>query len=134
MQTRKEIEELNTRALQNARKMSASEGMSFLIKAGIYTPKGELAQEYGGPKPNQTVERITLRRSKTARSEQRWKTAKQMAARYQLSVRMIAYLTADGVLPCYKVGHALRFDPAECDLAMKVFRRGSHFDARDDLA
>lgn len=127
--TRKEIEDLNARALESARKMIAQEGTAFLVKAGIYSPEGELTPEYGGPKPRQTLRRTnpTLERMK-AKPEQRWKTTKQLAARYQLSVRMIAYLTTDGVLPCYKVGHTLRFDPVECDEAMKAFRRASRFD------
>jgi len=59
---------------------------------------------------------------------QSWKTAKQMANRYHLSIRAIAYLVEGRVLPVYKIGRAVRFDPAECDLAMRVFRRNSKFD------
>ncbi|HZR19083.1 MAG TPA: hypothetical protein VFE51_17480 [Verrucomicrobiae bacterium] len=51
-----------------------------------------------------------------------------MAERYQLSIRAIAYLVEDRVLPVYKIGRAVRFDPVECDLAMRAFRRNSKFD------
>lgn len=54
-----------------------------------------------------------------------------MAERYQLSIRAIAYLVEDRVLPVYKIGRAVRFDPVECDLAMRVFRRNSKFDGLD---
>jgi hypothetical protein len=57
-----------------------------------------------------------------------WLTVEQLSERYQLSVRMVFYLVADAILPAFKVGHALRFDPAECDLAMRAFRRASKFD------
>lgn len=42
-------------------------------------------------------------------------------------------MAKDGTLPYYKIGHAVRFNPAECDAAMKAFRRASHFDAVDEL-
>ena len=61
-----------------------------------------------------------------------WKTTAQIARRYQLSMRTIAYLVQDCVLPVYKVGRAVRFNPLECDQAMKAFRRNSKFDD-DDL-
>jgi hypothetical protein len=67
------------------------------------------------------------RQNRTA-SDQQWITIEEIAARYQLSIRKIFYLVAEGVLPAFKVGHALRFDPAECDLAMRAFRRASQFD------
>jgi hypothetical protein len=51
LQTRKEIEELHALAVESARRMTAKEGMAFLVKAGIYTRDGELTPEYGGPKP-----------------------------------------------------------------------------------
>jgi hypothetical protein len=54
-----------------------------------------------------------------------------MADRYQLSIRTIAYLTEDRILPCYKIGRSVRFDPAECDRALKAFRRASRFDDVD---
>jgi len=60
--------------------------------------------------------------------ERRWMTIEQIAARYQLSTRTIANMMADGRLPYYKVGRAIRFDPEECDCAMRVFRRSSKFD------
>jgi hypothetical protein len=41
---------------------------------------------------------------------------------------MIAYLVQDGILPVYKIGHATRFDPTECDIAMSVFRKASLYD------
>ena len=66
-----------------------------------------------------------------AKSEQTWKTIQQMAARYQLSVRAIAYMTEDGRLPYYKIGHSVRFDPAECDKAMRAFRRASKYEDDD---
>lgn len=60
--------------------------------------------------------------------ERRWLTIEQIAARYQLSVRTIANMMDDGRLPFYKVGRAIRFDPVECDRAMRAFRRASKFD------
>ena len=51
-----------------------------------------------------------------------------MAGRYHLSIRMIAYLVEDRILPVYKIGHAVRFNTVECDLAMRAFRRTSKFD------
>ena len=67
-------------------------------------------------------------RADDSMSKPTWKTTVEMARRYQLSIRTIAYLVADGVLPVYKVGRAVRFDPLECDHAMKAFRRASQFD------
>lgn len=75
------------------------------------------------------MRRHNLRQNQSAKD---WKTIKQMAERYQLSVRMIAYLAADRTLPSYKIGHALRFDPVECDQAMRAFRRNSRFDSPDE--
>jgi excisionase family DNA binding protein len=66
-----------------------------------------------------------------ANPEESWRTIQQMAARYQLSIRMIAYMAEDGRLPYYKVGHSVRFDPAECDKAMRAFRRASKYDHDD---
>jgi excisionase family DNA binding protein len=63
-----------------------------------------------------------------AAPKQRWMTIEQIAARYQLSVRTIANMMEDGRLPYYKVGRSIRFDPEECDLAMRAFRRASKFD------
>lgn len=61
-------------------------------------------------------------------SEARLQTIDQLAARYQLSVRMIAYLLADDIFPAYKIGGALRFDPVECDIAMRSFRKRCVYD------
>lgn len=61
-----------------------------------------------------------------------WKTIKQMARRYQVSVRTIANMTADGRLPHYKIGRSVRFAPLECDQAMRAFRRASHFDPTEE--
>jgi hypothetical protein len=66
--------------------------------------------------------------SPTSKQDRSWETTEQLAKRYQLSIRMIAYMAKDGTLPHYKIGHALRFDPLECDQAMKAFRRASIFD------
>lgn len=63
-----------------------------------------------------------------------WKTAKQMANRYQLSIRTVAYLVEDRILPVYKIGHCLRFNPVECDMAMRAFRRSSKFDEASQAA
>ena len=49
LHSRSELETLHARVLESARRMTAKEGMAFLIKAGIYTPEGHLAPEYGGP-------------------------------------------------------------------------------------
>ena len=44
----KELPELHQRVLARVRKMTAKKGFESLIAAGIYTPDGELAKEYGG--------------------------------------------------------------------------------------
>ncbi len=62
-----------------------------------------------------------------------WQTFEEIANRYHLSIRMIAYLAEDGILPCYKVGHAVRFNPVECDQAMRAFRRASKFDESEEI-
>lgn len=54
-----------------------------------------------------------------------------MAARYQVSVRAIFYMAENGRLPYYKIGRSLRFHPAECDEAMRVFRRASKYGEDD---
>jgi hypothetical protein len=64
-----------------------------------------------------------------APQEEIWKTAKQMARRYNVSERTIWNWVADHILPCQKCGHVTRFLPAECDIAWSAFRRGSTFDA-----
>jgi excisionase family DNA binding protein len=60
-----------------------------------------------------------------------WKTTAEISDRYRLSIRTIAYMAADGILPYYKIGRAVRFDPSECDTAMKAFRRGYRRDNVD---
>jgi hypothetical protein len=42
--------ELHKRTVESAREMTPEEGFEFLVKAGIYTPEGDLAPEYGGPR------------------------------------------------------------------------------------
>jgi len=59
--------------------------------------------------------------------DQSWKTIQQMADRYQVSIRTIANMMEDGRLPYYKIGRAVRFDMAECDRALRAFRRASQF-------
>ena len=66
--------------------------------------------------------------SPASKQDRDWKTTEQLAKRYQLSIRMIAYMAKDGTLPYYKIGNAVRFNPLECDQAMKAFRRASRFD------
>ena len=44
----KELPELHQRILARVRKMTVKEGFQSLIAAGIYTPEGKLAKEYGG--------------------------------------------------------------------------------------
>jgi hypothetical protein len=63
-------------------------------------------------------------------SHQAWKTIVEMARRYGISDRMVAYLAEDRILPTYKIGRAVRFDPKECDIAMRLFRRASKFDTQ----
>jgi hypothetical protein len=57
------------------------------------------------------------------------KTRHQMAARYQVSVRTIGYWVQDGTLPVYQRGAVVRFNPHECDEALKAFRRKSRWEA-----
>jgi hypothetical protein len=53
-----------------------------------------------------------------------WLTKKQIARRYNLSERQIDYLREKKVLPYFVVpSRCIRFDPSECDQAMKKFRR-----------
>lgn len=53
-----------------------------------------------------------------------WLTKKQIAERYNISPRQVDYLREKGVLPVYVVpARCIRFDPSECDIAMKKFRR-----------
>ena len=53
-----------------------------------------------------------------------WLTKKEIAGRYNLSERQIDYLREKGILPYYVVpSRCIRFDPIECDQAMKKFRR-----------
>jgi hypothetical protein len=53
-----------------------------------------------------------------------WLTKKQIALRYNMSERQIDYLREKGILPYYVVpSHCIRFDPQECDLAMRKFKR-----------
>jgi len=59
--------------------------------------------------------------------EQSWKTIQQMADRYQVSMRTIANMMEDGRLPYYKIGRVVRFNLAECDRALRAFRRASQF-------
>jgi len=66
--------------------------------------------------------------SRTTEQEQQWKTIQQIAARYQVSVRKVAYMMDEHTLPYYRIGRAIRFNPAECDQVMKAFRRNSRFD------
>ncbi len=54
-----------------------------------------------------------------------------MAKRLQVSIRTIAYWTEDGTLPVYPKGRVVRYDLAECMLALKALRRASQFDRRD---
>jgi hypothetical protein len=63
--------------------------------------------------------------------EEIFKTRIQIAARYQVSVRTIDYWCDDASLPFYKRGGIVRFDPTECDQAMKVFHRRSRFLPRE---
>lgn len=57
-----------------------------------------------------------------------WKTREQMAIRYQVAVRTIDYWVEDKLLPTYKKGRVVRFDPNECDRAMQVFHRKFRFE------
>ena len=46
--SRKELLDLHKRVLSRVRKMTPEEGFQSLVEAGIYTPQGKLAKEYGG--------------------------------------------------------------------------------------
>lgn len=60
-----------------------------------------------------------------------WLNKKEIAERYNLSERQIDYLREKRVLPFYVVpSRCIRFDPKECDAAMKRFRR--NWDEHDD--
>ncbi len=79
-------------------------------------------------------ERVFMPRKKVAgvpKAGKHWMTTAEISGRYRLSIRTIAYMAADGILPYYKIGRAVRFDPSECDTAMKVFRRGYRRDNVD---
>ena len=51
-----------------------------------------------------------------------WRTRPQMARRYAVSLRSFDNWIAEGRLPMYKIGRSVRFDPAECDAALNMFR------------
>jgi hypothetical protein len=53
-----------------------------------------------------------------------WFTKKEIAVRYNVSERQIDYLREKKLLPYYVVpSRCIRFDPQQCDQAMKKFRR-----------
>jgi hypothetical protein len=53
----------------------------------------------------------------------RLKNRAQIAARYEISVRLVDQLKRLGVLPFYKLSkRAIRFDPEECDVAIRRWR------------
>jgi len=61
-----------------------------------------------------------------------WLTKREIAERYNLSERQIDYLREKEVLPFYVVpSRCIRFDPDECDEAMKRFRRNWNDDLDD---
>ncbi|MBU6427304.1 hypothetical protein KGQ27_03690 [Patescibacteria group bacterium] len=47
--TRAELLKLHEEAIKEVKAMTPEEGFQSLIEAGIYTPDGKLAPEYGGP-------------------------------------------------------------------------------------
>jgi hypothetical protein len=50
-----------------------------------------------------------------------WMTRKQIADRYQISLRCVDNWTEDGRLPRYKIGKIVRYDPVECDKSLRAF-------------
>ena len=59
-----------------------------------------------------------------------WFTEKEIAERYNMSERQIDYLREKKVLPYYVVpSRCIRFDPKECDRAMKKFGRNGESEA-----
>jgi hypothetical protein len=52
----------------------------------------------------------------------------EVARRYGISIRMMPYLIEDGIVPAYKIGLAVRINPVESDVAMRIFRKASKFD------
>jgi excisionase family DNA binding protein len=50
-----------------------------------------------------------------------WLTREQIARRYQVSIRSVDYWIEDRRLPHYRLGRLVRFDPAECDVALRAF-------------
>jgi hypothetical protein len=68
---------------------------------------------------------LSLERATPLAREEKWKTLEQMAARYQVPVRILGDLVAEGCLPHYALGNCLRFEPEECDLALKILRQNA---------
>lgn len=56
-------------------------------------------------------------------------TRKQQAARCGISLRTLDELLSKGVLPFFKIGKSIRFDPAEVDAALRA-----HFHVAPQLA
>lgn len=51
-----------------------------------------------------------------------WLTRKQLASRYQVSVRCVDYWVEANRVPVYRVGRVVRFNPGECDQALGTYR------------
>ena len=58
----------------------------------------------------------------------------EIAARYAVSRRSVEGWMKRGVLPYWRVGNVVRFDPEECDQALRRFHHGSRAFARGPVA
>jgi excisionase family DNA binding protein len=51
-----------------------------------------------------------------------WLTRKQLAKRYNVSVRCVDYWVEARRVPVFRIGRVVRFDPRECDEALRSYR------------
>lgn len=54
-----------------------------------------------------------------------WRRKEELADYYRCNVRTITNLMRRRILPFVKIGRLVRFNIAECDLAMSKYRRAS---------
>jgi excisionase family DNA binding protein len=57
-----------------------------------------------------------------------WKTKREIACHFECNVRTITKLMKQRILPFVKIGRLVRFDVAECDLALEKYKFKSRYD------
>ena len=63
---------------------------------------------------------------------QKWLTREQMSVRLGVCIRTIDHWVEEGTLPCFKHGGVVRFDPDDCDAALRKFYRRSRWQSEDE--